>query len=350
VRFFARDHEALLDAARERLSAFLGTHAEALAFVPNATAGFNAVLRSLPWRAGDEILITDHAYNALITAAQFVAGRTGVRVVVAQVPFPTASPEVVLESVLARVTPATRLAVIDHVTSPTGMVWPAERLVRLLADRGVDTLVDGAHAPGMLDLNLDALGAAYYTGNCHKWICAPKGAAFLVVRADRRDAVRPLAISHGANSKRADRSRFHLEFDWTGTHDTTPYLCVPAAIEFMGGLLRGGWPALRAQNHALACAGRRLLAEALGVEPPCPASMLGSLAALPLPDGDPTPPVSSLYADPLQKDLLEAAGVEVPVVSWPGPPKRLVRISAQVYNAKAEYERLADALRGRLSA
>jgi isopenicillin-N epimerase len=240
--------------------------------------------------------------------------------------------------VLAAVTPRTRLALLDHVTSPTGMVFPIGTMVRELAARGVDTLVDGAHAPGMLPLDVEALGAAYYTGNCHKWMCAPKGAGFLHVRRDRQAPIRPLVVSHGANSPRTDRSRFRLEFDWTGTGDPTAYLAVPAALDHMGSLLPGGWPALMARNREQALAGREVVAAALGVALPCPPSMIGSLGALPLPER---------YGDPpaLQQTLFGRHAIEVPVFAWPSPPLRILRVSAQLYNDPADYARLADALR-----
>jgi len=345
VTFFVRDLEALLDAARVELAAFLGADADDLAFVPNATAGVNAVLRSLPLAPGDELLTTDHAYNACRNALAFVAERAGARCVVADVPFPLTATDEVAAAILRRVGPRTRLALLDHVTSPTGLVFPIAELVGALAARGIDTLVDGAHVAGMVPLDLRALGAAYYAGNCHKWLCAPKGAGFLHVRRDRQAAIRPLAISHGANSPRTDRSRFRLEFDWTGTDDPTPYLCVPEAIRYLGGLLPGGWAELRRRNRALALEARQLLCDALGVPAPCPADMIGALAAVPLPDGAPDAPRSPLYADPLQDVLLERFGIEVPIVPWPAPPRRLVRVSAQLYNTRAEYEQLAQALR-----
>ncbi len=344
VRFFTRELETLLDDARAALAAFIGAPAEDLAFVPNATTGANAVLRSLPFASGDEILVTDHAYGACRNAADFVAGRAGARVVVARVPFPIRSADEVVDAVLGQVTPRTRLALLDHVTSPTALVMPIERLVAALADRGVDTLVDGAHAPGMVALDLGAVGAAYYTGNCHKWLCAPKGAGFLHVRRDRQAVVRPTVISHGATSPRADRSRFLLEFDWTGTHDPTAYLCVPEAIRVLGAAVPGGWPALRVRNQRLALEARGVLTRALGVPPPAPDTMIGSMVALPLPGADQPSAALPPPFDPLQDALLERFATEVPVFPWPAPPRRLVRVSCQIYNGIEQYERLAGAL------
>ena len=345
VQFLARELEGRLDEARAALAAFVGAESADVAFVPNATTGVNAVLRSLDFAPGDELLTTTHAYNACRNALGYVAERSGARVVVADVPFPLRAAEEVVAAVLAAVGPRTRLALVDHVTSQTGLVFPIVELVRALDARGVPTLVDGAHALGMLPLDVAAIGAAYYTGNCHKWLCAPKGAGFLHVRRDVQSSVRPLAISHGARLVRADRSRFLLEFDWTGTQDPTAYLSVPEAIRVMGSMLPGGWDELRATNRALALAARRSLCTALAVTVPAPDDMIGSLASLPIADGAPEPPASALYCDPLQDALRERAGIEVPIIPWPAPPRRLLRISAQLYNVAADYERLADALR-----
>jgi isopenicillin-N epimerase len=343
VRFLSRELDDRLDAARLALATFVGADADDLAFVTNATGGVNAVLRSLCFRDGDELLTTDHAYNACRNALDFVASRSGATVTVAQIPFPVAAPAEVVDRVMTCVTPRTRLAVLDHVTSPTALVLPIERLVRELADRGVEVLVDGAHAPGMVPLDLRALGASYYAGNCHKWLCAPKGSAFLWVRRDRQRDVRPLTISHGANAVRAGRSRFRLEFDWTGTADPTAWLAVPRAIDYLGSLLPGGWPALMARNHALAIEGRRLLSVAAGTPPPCPDEMIGSLASVVLPDG-PASEIRWRRPDRLQARLLDGWGIEVPVISWPVAPRRLLRISAQLYNRLDHYGALADAL------
>jgi isopenicillin-N epimerase len=343
VRFLSRELEGLLDGARAALASFVGAAPDDLAFVSNATTGVNTVLRWLHLEPGDEILATDHTYNACRNAVDAVAARCGARIVVAPVPFPVKAPEEVTETVLSRVGPRTRLALLDHVTSPTGLVLPIERLVAELEGRGVDTLVDGAHAPGMVPLDLRDLGAAYYTGNCHKWMCAPKGSGFLHVRPDRQARVRPLVISHGANSRRTDRSRFRLEFDWMGTVDPTAYLTVPEAIRYMGSLLPGGWPALVARNRATALAARDRLCAALTVEWPAPDAMIGSLVAVPVPADF---PVASVLDEPdaLQTVLFDRFGLEVLVFTWRALETRILRVSAQLYNTATYYERLADAL------
>jgi isopenicillin-N epimerase len=252
------------------------------------------------------------------------------------------------------VTPRTRLALIDHVTSPTGLVFPIERNVRELAERGVDTLVDGAHAPGMVPLALDALGAAYYTGNGHKWLCGPKGAAFLWVRADRRQKIHPTIVSHGANATRTDRPRFRLEFDWVGTGDPTAVITLPAAIEWMAALEPGGWPAVMAANRALALEARDRLVTDLGGSPPAPDALIGSMAAV---------PIQGLHTDAeaawLHEALFDEDRIEVPIVAWPVPGARptptdppravLVRVSAQRYNESDDIERLVVALGRRLT-
>jgi isopenicillin-N epimerase len=347
VAFMLRRLPGLLDAAREELAAFLGADADGMVGVPNATTGVSTVLRSLlpGLGPGDELLTTDHAYNACKNALDFVAAASGARVVVRPVPFPLDDAGEVVGSLLEGASERTRVALVDHVTSPTGLVLPLAEIVARLAERGIDTLVDGAHAPGQLPLDLRALGAAWYTGNCHKWICAPKGAAFLWAREDRREALRPLVVSHGHNTRRPGRSRLHDEFDWQGTDDPTPFLSVPAALHTVGGLVPGGWPEVVERNRALALRGRAVLAAALGVPPPCPEGMVGSLAALPLPPRPPGSQLSPIGLDPLQEGLLARFAIEVPVHAWPAPPQRVLRISAQLYNEPAQYGRLAAALR-----
>ena len=348
LQFLARDLEGLLDEARGDLARFIGADPDDLAFVPNATSGVNTVIRSLELEPGDELLTTDHAYNACRNALRWQE-RRGAKVVVAAVPWPIAGPSQVVDAVLGAVTARTRLALLDHVTSPTGIIFPVEEIVGRLQERGIDSLIDGAHAPGMMPLDLRGIGAAYFTGNCHKWLCAPKGAAFLYVRRDRQQRIRPLTISHGANAARTERSRFRLEFDWTGTDDPTPFLCIPHALRFLGSLFPGGWPDLIERNHALAVRGRKLLCEALRVEAPAPEEMLGSLASVPLPDAKGKMPLArGVFWHPLQRALLERHDIEVPVMPFPALPRQLIRISAQAYNSEDQFARLATALRSEL--
>jgi isopenicillin-N epimerase len=344
VLFLHRELEPLLDEVNAALGALLGADPEDFAFVPNATSGVNTVLRSLRLAPGDEILLTDHAYNSCRNAVATVCERAGARLVTARVPFPIDGPEAIVDAIVEHVTPRTKLLLIDHITSPTAMVQPLAQIVREMTARGVDVLVDGAHAPGQIPLDLRSLGAAYYTGNCHKWLCAPKGSAFLWVRRDRQEGILPLSVSHGVNSPRTDRSRFRLNFDWVGTVDPTPWLCVPAAIRFLERLLPGGLPTLQERNHRMVCAGRRLLCEKLSVAPPAPESMLGSLAAVPLPADPSVKREPPLYLHPLQTKLFDERRIELPVVIWPDASHFLLRISAQAYNTRRDYEALAAAL------
>ena len=334
VDFLTRRLPARLDEARGALAQFLGAAPSELAFVSNATMGVNAVVRSLPFAPGDEILTTSHVYAACHKTLRYVADRRGARVVVAPLPFPVSGDDAIVAAVLAAVTGRTRLALIDHVTSPTALILPIERLVRELADRGVDTLVDGAHAPGMVPLSLSALGAAYYTGNCHKWLCAPKGAAFLHVRADRQEGVHPTVISHGFPNG------FQAEFDWTGTADPTAFLSVPAAIRYVGSLLPGGWTEVMARNRALALECRGLLQDSLGVPAAAPATMIGSIASVILP---PAAPVS--IAAQFDRDRVGTWFRERGIETWfHDAPLPLLRVSAQLYNDADQYRQLAGLL------
>ena len=356
VRFLTGDLGGLLDTARVAVGRFLGADPEGLAFVPNATTGVNTVLQSLRFRPGDELLTNDHEYNATINAMRAVAARDGARVVIAPIPFPIAGPEEALDAILAAVTERTRLVLVSQITSPTALVLPVAELIAELDRRGIDTLVDGAHAPGMIPLDVDGLGAAYWTGNGHKWLCGPKGSAVVWVREDRRDRIHPLVVSHGANEPLAGRPRFRYGFDWVGTIDPTGYLALPAAIDWMGRLTTSvgtGWPAVMAANRALALEGRDIVAAALGVEAPAPDAMLGSMAAMPLPGV-----IDGAAAAALGAALEADDRIQVPIGPWPvraalrdgATPGILIRISAQRYNERADYERLAAALTRRLAA
>lgn len=343
VQFLWRRYEELLDPARRALAKFVGARPRDLVFVTNATTGVNAVVRSLKLRRGDELLTTNLDYNACRNVLAETVRQVGARLVVAPIPFPLKSNNEIVEAVLRVITRRTRLAMIDHVTSNSALVLPVKRILRELEARGVDVLVDGAHAPGMLPLNLRELNPAYYTANLHKWVCAPKGAAFLWAREDRQATLQPPVISHGHNRPRPGYTPFQDRFDWAGTFDPTPWFCLGEAIRCMGNLLPGGWRELRRRNHELAVKARRVLCERLEVEPPCPEGMLGSMATLPLPER-----FQGVLArdkiDAEQLRLYDQFGIEVPFSRIGSPERRWLRVSAQIYNSLEEYTYLAEAL------
>lgn len=343
VQFLWRRYEERLELARTRVAKFVGCRPRDLVLVTNATTGVNAVVRSINLRHGDQILTTSHDYNACRNVLVEAARRAGARLAVAPVPFPLGSADEVVEAVIGAVTRRTRLVLLDHTTSNTGLVFPVAQIIRELERRGVDTLVDGAHAPGMLPVDLSRLAPAYYTANLHKWVCAPKGAALLWVRDDRQRGVQPAVISHGNNTHRLGYTAFQDRFDWAGTFDPTAWFCAGEAIRWLGDLLPGGWRELRERNHRLAVQARRLLCQALQVEAPCPETMLGAMATLPLPDRFQGVPRSGRI-DPEQQRLYDRFRIEVPLLRIGRPERRYFRISAHIYNSLAEYEYLAEAL------
>jgi isopenicillin-N epimerase len=355
IRFFVQDFSGLVDRARRSLAAFLHCQWDDLAPVPNATVAVATVLDSLIDEGliapGDELLTNDHEYPACQNNLRRAARRSGAKVVIAELPFPCPSAEAMIDGVLAKVTSRTRLALLSHVTSPTGLVMPVERLVPELERRGVMTLVDGAHAPGMVaGLDLDAMGASFYTANCHKWICSPKGSAFLHVRKDLQPRVRPLALSNNAERPKPGRSQFLTEFEYVGTCDYTAFMCIPDAIEFMSGLLPGGFAEVMERNRRLCLAGRDILCRELGITPPAPDAMIGAICTMILPPHEEARRLRlsqrpSIYHDAIQDEALRRFSIQVPFWGLPSRPDRFVRISAQLHNSEAQYRHLAGAIK-----
>tara|TARA_B110000014_G_scaffold241484_1_gene210325 strand:+ start:817 stop:2010 length:1194 start_codon:yes stop_codon:yes gene_type:complete len=327
-----------------RLSKFINADSEGMTFVTNATSGVNTVLKSLNLKPNDEIIVLDHSYQACWNAVDFITKKTGAKTVVATIPFPIDSNEQIIEEILQRVTERTKLALIDTITSPTGLRLPFEELVNELQSRNVDVLLDAAHGPGIVPLDIKKMDPAYVTGNAHKWLCTPKGSAFLYIREDRRNRIRPLSVSHGASVSGTDQERFRFEFDWTGTQDPTSWLCIPSAIDHIGSMLSGGWPAIMDYNTNLAIQGRNLLLEVLGTRKPSPDSMIVGLAAVLLP-GSGVLTNSALEPDPLHTLLFEKYRIQVPVFGWPHHNKRYLRIASYLYNSLEEYEYLAEVLK-----
>lgn len=339
LRFKLREWEPLLDSAREQFAAFLGSPPQSLAFLMNSTTGVNTVLRSLRLGASDEILITNQEYPACRNVVHAISEDTGATIVTAEVPYPIADSQQVVDAIAIAITSRTKIVLIDHVVSQTSIINPIEQIAKLLKEKGVELLVDGSHAPGMFPLNLRGLGATFYVGNCHKWLCAPKGTGFIYVDENRRSSIRPLVIGHGATADHTKRGRFWCEFDWQGTHDPSGYLSIPAALSFLDSLIPGGHAELMQRNHALALAGASLVEAALGTTRTVPESMLGSMVSVVLPKK-----LRGLEPLVLHDILFDQYSIEVQCIPAHDSPESILRISAHAYNSIEQYTYLAESL------
>lgn len=332
VEFLGRRLTGLLYEAQEALAAYVGTQTEQIVFVENATFGINIVAHSLALEPGDEVLTTDHEYGASDRIWRFLCGQRRVRYLTQSLPLPLTSEEEFLEHFWRGVTPRTKVIFLSHITSPTALIFPLEKICQRARAAGILTVVDGAHAPGHIPLHLDRLGVDFYVGNCHKWLCAPKGAGFLYARPERQALLQPLIISWGWESLTPSISLFQDYFGWLGTKDPASYLSVPAAIAFQR---EHDWESVRQACHELASSARQRLSALVGSEPLCldRPQWWGQMCAVPLPNGD---------APALQRYLRETWNIEIPVFSWQG--RRLIRLSLQGYNRPADVDRLLTAL------
>jgi isopenicillin-N epimerase len=332
MRYLVLEWQAELDRARAALAGFVRAPAEQLVFVSSATTACAIALAAIDIGPGDELVTTSHAYRACKNQLARLAQARGARVVTVPIALPY-DPASVAHALAAAITPRTRLALLDHITSPTALVIPLDQIVPTFASRGIPVLVDGAHAPGQVDLDVGALlaaGVTWYAGNNHKWLCAPKGSGFLVTTT----AVRPVVTSHGASPEYGPANRLHAELDWSGTYDPAPHLAVPVAIAEVA-RIGGGWPSVYARNHALAIDLRARLIGALGGDERdylAPDASLAAMAAIAI-----TLP-AGITPFALQQRLLRD-GWEVPIVDFSSGP--LVRISAHLYNASHDAEQLA---------
>jgi len=345
-QFFESFYRPALDKTRSALSSFVGAAPGNLVFVHNATSGINAVLRSISFgqkiKRGGEILITDHEYNATRNVVEYVAKKRGLRVQIANIPFPIKEQQEVLDAIVSRINTKTELIIVDHITSQTALILPIQEIAKIANSKEIPILVDGAHGPGMLPLELENMGITYYTGNCHKWMCAPRGSAFLYVHPSKQSEIKATVISHGENMSRG-RNPFHEKFDWTGTNDPTAWLVIDSAFQWLDSIIEGGWPEIRAKNKALVVKGRDLLLELFDASAPAPSNMLPFMASIPLP--------SSTKLLTLQNKLFSHYKIEVPIIPWPAGTGEghVLRISAHLYNQYSEYERLTTALKHLLS-
>jgi isopenicillin-N epimerase len=338
VEFLGRRSGELLASARAELAAYLGADADDLAFVPNATTGVNTVARSLHLQAGDEVLTTDHEYGACDATWRWVSERTGAIYRRVEIPLPFSSAEFA-DRLLAAVTPRTKLIFLSHLTSATALIFPIQAVCAAARERGIPTLIDGAHAPGQLELNLEALGADFYTGNGHKWMCGPKGSAFLHARREHHAMLQAPVVSWGyvaeGTGGRSGLDAYtgagtlQRRLQWQGTRDLSAWLALPAAIAFQQ---RHDWPAVRARCHARAVAAMHALRARWGLDAVAADADLGQMAAIPVPHQD---------AEALQRELFQHSRIEVPVTRHAG--RTFVRISVQGYTTNADIQALLNA-------
>jgi isopenicillin-N epimerase len=336
VEFLGRRARERLAAARAALGEYVGAAADDVVYVSNATTAMNIVARSLPLRPGDEVVGTDHEYGAMERTWRFVCERRGARYVPAPVAVPVTSPDRIIDDIWARVTDRTRVVFLSHITSSTALIFPVEAVCRRAREAGIVTVVDGAHAAGQIDIDLERLGVDFYAANCHKWMCAPKGAGFLYARREVQPLLAPLVVSWGWQSAQPGPSRFIDEQEWQGTRDLAAFLSVPDAIAFLRAHLT---EEVRAACHALARRARDAITAMTGLpalSPDGPA-WFAQMVSVPVPCSDP---------QDVRRRLFEELRIEVLVVSWNG--RALLRLSAQAYNTQGDIAALVDATRALL--
>jgi isopenicillin-N epimerase len=341
VRFLIRELEEMHRIARETLAGFVNADPEGLVFMTNATTAVNTIFRSLRFQPGDEILITSHIYPACKRLLEFICERTHAVMVEACYPFPMQDPGFITESILAKVTPRTRVALIDHITAATAMIQPVEEIVKELDRLGVDTMIDGAHTLGQIPVDIERIGAAYYTSNCHKWLCSPKSAAILHVRDDKRKGIVPVVISHAGYQTEPFPERFY----WPATYDPTPVLCAADLVTEMENHYPGGWPAIMERNHRICLEARAMICRELEIPEPCPGEMTGSMATIPLQNPESVPEFDYKSCDPLQNRLFLEHRTEVPIWYFGKDRQRVMRISAHLYNEPDHYRILVESLK-----
>jgi isopenicillin-N epimerase len=343
VDFFVNQWPVLMDHSKRKLAEFVHADPDDMVFVQNSTTGVNQILTSFPYKSGDEWLVSSHAYGACMEAIKHFCSRNRIALKIAEIPFPVQNDDQILDAIEKEITERTSLALIDHVSSATGMIFPVAKIVDLLRVRGVKSLVDGAHAPGMLALDLCKLDPDFYVANCHKWICAPKGSAFMYVKASLKGQIKPLIISHFNDTDIHGSSHWANQFMWDGTHDFSAYLCVGDTLDYIGNLHEDGWEGVMNSNHGLVWKAGKIISEKLGFELPLKEHFIGSILTMPMPDGEEGFPKFN-ETPPLKKLLYDKYRIQVPVFMFPKAPRQWLRISSQLYNYIGQYEYLANCL------
>ncbi len=334
TEFLGRRARGLLEQSRQALASYLGTSSSNLAYLTNATTGLNVVARSLALKTGDEVLSTNHEYGALDRTWRFLEKKQGFKYINHPLNLPVTTPENFVETLWEGVTSRTRVIFISHITSPTALIFPAQEICRRAREQGILTVIDGAHAPGQIPLQLDQLGADFYSGNLHKWLCAPKGAAFLYARPEVMPMIEPLVVSWGYQSDQPGPSQLVDYIEMQGTRDISAFLAVPDAIRYQA---QHHWAEVRDRCHELLRGAIQEIA-ALSAKPPLsPLSRqwFCQMASAPLPD--------FIDAVDLHRRLYEDFHIEIPVLEWHG--QKLIRCSIQAYNTAGDMDALLEALR-----
>ena len=344
VRFYKSDLERYSDDARQAIARLVNCDAGDLALVPNGTIAMSSVILNLALEPGDEVVVTSHEYQATINELTRVTAKAGARIVLAKVHFPKVTPDDAVAAIEAALTPRTRLVIVSHIASATSLLMPVERIVPLVKNRGIDILVDGAHSPGQIPIDLHALKPTYYAASCHKWLGASKGTGFLYADPERQKRIKPVAMSCRTHLSRPERKAFLCDFDYVGTEDPTGNLVLPVAIAHLSAQHPEGLAGLQRRNHDTVMAGARLVADAAGVEQPVPESMTASMVSLCLPVPETGVPRGRLFDDALWDTLLLDHAIQAPCWGLAGVHPRLMRVSCQWHNTMADFERLAGAI------
>jgi len=348
VRFYKHDLERYCDHARQAIARLVNCDAGDLALMPNGTFAVSSVLLSLGLGPGDEVVVTDHEYQATVNELGRVCAATGARVVTARLPFPRITPEAACDAVVSSITDRTRLVVCSHITSATSLVLPIGAIIERARAKGVDVLVDGAHGPGQVPIDLHSWRPAYYAASCHKWLGASKGTGFLYADPGRQKRLKPAVLSCRTHAVRPERKAFLCDFDYVGTEDRTGNLVLPVAIEHLSHQHPGGLIGLQQRNSAVAIAGARRVADAAGIGTLAPESMTASMVSIPLPVPEGGVQPGAVYDDQLWDRLRLEHSIQAPAWGLPGVHPRLMRVSCQWYNTPEDFDRLASVLPGLL--
>lgn len=345
LKFFIRDADELLYNSKKRLGDFLGANPENMAFADNATTAVNIVMKSFPFKECDRILITNQIYPACRNTVYKIAKEKKLFIDEVIIPRIIKSAEEITEEILKFVKPDTVFSLIDHISSLPGVIFPVKQIISQLEEKGIAVMIDGAHAPGMIPLSLDELNPQFYTGNCHKWMCTPKGSAFLYVRKDMQEMIEPIVTSRRYGEINTNLTEFQYNFSWQGTKDISSYLTIADSIDYFENIFPGGWENVMKTNHDLVFKAGKKICEEFDIEQSYPESMIGAIFGIPFFEESYMPIDKINQRSYLQEQLFHESRVEVMISFYPVAPQRILRISSQIYNTYEQYLYLIECLK-----